>query len=1136
MYQGRLDTSRQNETALMVVTDTEVKPATWIVDSGASSHISGDRDLFSTLTCLDPPKVVLFGNNANATAHLCGTVIVPRCEAPPLVLENVLYVPGTAANLLAPCLLTGDEGEVSLRVSGPSYIYDGDGNWICDLTYEKPHWVLQASYESPTISEIREETCLLLQHAIKTDPVLWHRRFAHVSYSTLGKMAKQDSVYGIEASAKDFANHDFCEACVLGKLDRSPFGTSTTPITAPLEQIAIDLSNGPTESLNGSKYVMLITDYHTRYMFVYFLKRKSEAFGKFVEFYNLVTNQFPYRVKRILTDNGGEFTSNEFNMFCNTHGIKHNQTVPYNPEQNGLVEKYIHVLHEDYVTLLSPTKLSNTFWAEALSTACYVRNRTACTHAFPLTPFELFHGYKPDVSHLRVFGCVAYAHIPKEKRVKGDRKSFKCIFIGYTDDKKGYRLYDPRTEDIIAARSVWFAENHFDIHAINLDDDKIDYSDITQSEIPKIRLSLRIPKNIVATTLGQLSSTDLSLGEVASTSVHSPPGSVNQDASISKHTPGPQPAEIALYAPSSTQTDSQPLSTADEIPAPALSSESAHMVALLAIDPEPDLKRAKIDWIRNPDLPPHEPIIPQTIAEALTLPEAHHWIAAAESEYQSMISFAAWDLVSRPRGVNIVPCRWLFTIKHLPSGIIDRFKARLVAKGYNQREGEDYYADELYAPTTKYVTLRILLTLAVTYDLEVHQLDVKTAFLNGYLKEKIFMEQPPGFVHPDHPDDVCELKRSLYGLKQAPRAWYERISEFFISIGFEPCIDEPTVFINKSSPWFIAILIYVDDILIFGQRLIDVDLIKSKLAAEFVLTDKREIAYFLGLEVQRNREEGTIFINQKVLAEEIVAMAKLEDANTAPSPLEPGLCLKPNATRQSDPHYRSLVGKLLYLSISTRPDIAYAVSYLSRFTAYHNKSHTQALKHLVRYVKGTIDCGILIKLPTDGTKDKLVLHGFTDSDYANESDRKSVFAYLHYLNGNLVSWTSKKHSCVASSTGEAEYIALSESTKNMIIIRKFLWELELSVKPQIYCDNKAALAIAQNNCSGSHKSKHIDVRHHMIKDCVEKGVIAVSYVRSEETPADALTKSLQVNKFIFHQGKIIAHPPVKVTEPRGVSS
>ena len=252
---------------------------------------------------------------------------------------------------------------------------------------------------------------------------------------------------------------EFCEACAKGKIHRLPFGCSTRRAEHPLEVIHSDVCGKiGTKSLSGAEYFVTFIDDHTRYSWVYPLKQKSEVFQRFQEWKAQVERSTGEKVKILRSDNGGEYTSNEFTSFLTEQGIKHEKTIPHTPEQNGVAERFNRTLMEGVRTMLADSKLPHRFWAEALSTYVFLRNRSLTKALEGITPYEAWNNTKPDVSSLRAFGCTAYAHVPRIERHKFDHKSRKCLMLGYSENRKGYRLYDIEHKKVIHSRDVLFNE------------------------------------------------------------------------------------------------------------------------------------------------------------------------------------------------------------------------------------------------------------------------------------------------------------------------------------------------------------------------------------------------------------------------------------------------------------------------------------------------------------------------------------------------------------------------------------------------------------------------------------------------------------------------------------------------------
>ncbi|MCH82973.1 copia-type pol polyprotein [Trifolium medium] len=379
-----------------------------------------------------------------------------------------------------------------------------------------------------------------------------------------------------------------------------------------------------------------------------------------------------------------------------------------------------------------------------------------------------------------------------------------------------------------------------------------------------------------------------------------------------------------------------------------------------------------------------------------------------------------WELVPKPKDNLVIGTKWVFRNKLDENGVIIRNKARLVAKGYNQQEGIDF--DETYAPVARLEAIRMLLAFSCIMDFKLFQMDVKSAFLNGYIQEEVYVDQPPGFTNFEFPNHVYKLKKALYGLKQAPRAWYDRLSKFLLENNFERGKVDTTLFIKKSKHDILLVQIYVDDI-IFGAT--NESLCKdfsNIMQSEFEMSMMGELRYFLGLQIHQSKEG--IFINQSKYCKELLKKFGMQNAKEISTPMSTSCYLDKDEGGKSvdESKYRGMIGSLLYLTAS-RPDIMFSVCMCARFQANPKESHLSAVKRIMRYLIGTQKMGLWYPKGTDCT-----LVGYSDSDFAGcKMDRKSTSGTCHLLGNSLVSWHSKKQASVALSTTEAEYVAAANT-------------------------------------------------------------------------------------------------------------
>lgn len=507
----------------------------------------------------------------------------------------------------------------------------------------------------------------------------------------------------------------------------------------------------------------------------------------------------------------------------------------------------------------------------------------------------------------------------------------------------------------------------------------------------------------------------------------------------------------------------------------------------------------------------HIPAEPRTVKQAL---KDKRWRGAMSTKIDAFAVNRTFDLVPRLSHYNVVGCKWLFKNKFFSSGFLDRCKARLVAKGYKQEFGRDYY--DTFSPVIKSTTLRIVLDIAVTRGWPLQQLDVNNAFLQGTLEDEVYMEQPPGFIDPDHPDYVCRLNKAVYGLKQAPRGWYLELKTFLLSIGFKNSLSDTSLFVLQQGNTFVYLLVYVDDILVTGNSTKAIQQVLSLLADRFSVKDAEDLNYFLGLEAHRTPKG--LHLSQRKYILDLLHQHNMANAKPVSTPMmsSPKLTLH-TGTPLSDPTpYRNLVGSLQYLAF-TRPDIAYAVNKLSQFMHKPTEDHWTAGKRVLRYLAGTSTHGIFFS-----TINNLNLHAYSDADWGGDSDDYiSTNAYITYLGCNPVSWSAKKQSGVARSSTEAEYRAIANTAAELSWICNLLTELGVILQqtPVVYCDNVGATFLCANPVFHS-RMKHVALDYHFIRGHIQQGSLRVAHVLTQDQLADALTKPLVRAKFIDFRSKI----------------
>ncbi|GKV37976.1 hypothetical protein SLEP1_g45935 [Rubroshorea leprosula] len=502
---------------------------------------------------------------------------------------------------------------------------------------------------------------------------------------------------------------------------------------------------------------------------------------------------------------------------------------------------------------------------------------------------------------------------------------------------------------------------------------------------------------------------------------------------------------------------------------------------------------------------------PTCVSQALKEPV---WRQAMSEEFTALVRQGTWELVPPTPDQHLIGCKWVFRVKRGKDGSIESYKARLVAKGFHQRPGFDYF--NTFSPVIKPTTIRTVLSLAVSHGWPIQHLDVNNAFLHGKLEETLYMQQPPGFVDSDKPHFVCRLTKSLYGLKQAPRAWFRELKAFILSQGFYNSKSDSSLFVYHKDSTRLYFLVYADDILLTGN---DSSLLRSlvhKMGQCFSLKDLGPFTFFLGIEAIQT--PAGLLLSQHKYILDILCRANMDAAKlvSTPLPFSANLSSSAGSALSNSSEYRCILGSLQYLTL-TRPDISFAVSRLSQYMHQPTDLHWQALKRVLRYLRGTVYHGLLLR-----PQPSLSLHAYSDSDWAGDRDSSiSTTSYVVFLGSNPISWRAAKQQAVARSSTEAKYRALAATASELIWVRNLLSELGVSVprSPAIFCDNVSATYLSVNPVLHS-RMKHIAIDLHFVRDLMDRGFLHVSHISTHDQLADGLTKPLSSARFCLLRSKL----------------
>ena len=505
---------------------------------------------------------------------------------------------------------------------------------------------------------------------------------------------------------------------------------------------------------------------------------------------------------------------------------------------------------------------------------------------------------------------------------------------------------------------------------------------------------------------------------------------------------------------------------------------------------------------------------PKSYNEAINSPHSEEWKYAMEREIDALTTNNTYTVVPLPKDKHVISTKWVFTKKTTPTGV-EQYKARFVARGFCQIYGLEYFST--FSPTTNLTTIRMLLQIASQYDLNIHQMDVKNAYLNAPIDCEIYITPPEGFIMKNK-NSVWRLNKSLYGLKQSAQCWNTVFHDYIIKQQFRQCAVDPCLYTQHKDDKLLILVLWVDDILIASNCDIMLTDVKNKLSERFKMTDLGKISWFLGIEFTQSK--GHITMNQSRYIDKILVKFGMEECKKRYTPVENDINKNTHTESEiiNNKLYQEIIGSLVYLMVATRPDLCYTVTKLSQKLSRPTMKDLNRAKQVLRYLKGTKEQKLVFKK----SKNPLKLEGFSDSDWGNDEDRKSISGYCFRLseNGPIISWKSKKQQIVSLSTCEAEFIAITHTTQEALYltnILKTILEPELTKSPVVInCDNQASIVLAQNTVINQ-RSKHIDIKYHFIKNEVKKESIVLKYISSEQNIADVFTKPatrIKLNRFL----------------------
>ncbi|RVX09023.1 Retrovirus-related Pol polyprotein from transposon TNT 1-94 [Vitis vinifera] len=968
-----------------------------------------------------------------------------------------------------------------MPTDGERYIYVGNGNKAavkaiglfrlqldsgCSLTDKLYKLNIKATNGNETLHSSNYGIKRKLMN--ENSSMLWHKRLGHISNQRIQRLVSEGILDPL-----DFLDFQVCIECIKGK-QTNMRKKNANRCSDVLELIHTDICGPfPTPSWNGQQYFITFIDDYSRYGYLYLIHEKSQSLDVFKNFKAEVENQLSKKIKAVRSDRGGEY----YGRYDGSGEQRPGPFAKYLMEC-GIVPQYT-----------MPGTPSQNGVAERRNRTLKDMVRKVPSKAVAKTPYELWTSKKPSIRHLHVWGCPAEARPYKPNEKKLDSRTVSCYFVGYSERSRGFKFYDPSTRSFFETGNAKFIED------VELSGREPLRKVVFEEEF------VNIP--IIATGHGHIMFNDTIQNVQSITGI--------QD------TPEIPPTQVIEPIQVHQEVTQQPQEPHEQVP---LRRSTRERRSTISDDYVVYLQEHEFDMGLEDD--------PISVSQVKQSSNSEKWIEAMKDEMKSMKDNGVWDLVELPKGVKPIGCKWIFKTKRDSKGNIVRYKARLVAKGFTQKEGIDY--KETFSPVSSKDSFRIIMALVAHYDLELHQMDVKTAFLNGNIDETIYMVQPENFESKDSKQLVCRLKRSIYGLKQASRQWYRKFDQVITSFGFKENTVDQCIYLKFSGSKFIILVLYVDDILLASS---DVGLLhetKRFLSSKFDMKDLGNASFVLGIQIHRDRSRGILGLSQKAYIDKVLSRFGMSNCAPGDTPVAKGdkfslhQCPK-NELEKKDMErfpYASAIGSLMYAQVCTRPDIAYIVGMLGRYLSNPGMDHWKKAKRVMRYLQRTKDYMLTYRRSSH-----LEIVGYSDSDFAGCLDsRRSTSGYIFMLAGGAVSWKSVKQTLVASSTMEAEFIACYEASNHGIWLRNFVTQLRIVdgiEKPlRINCDNKAAELYSKNNRSSS-KSKHIDIKFLVVKERVQSLQVSIEHISTNSMIADPLTKGLPpkvYHEHVTHMGVV----------------
>jgi len=953
--------------------DADGTTHTEVYDLGASCHISLYKDDFMSYM---PLSTLLYFNAASQhkfPAISMGTLIIQMLNhgrKSLLALLRTLYAPSITNTLVSLGTLDKEGYQTHIR-NGCLCITSPRGDSIAEIPCSA-HCLYKVIHIPESAHAAKLVTAMEL-----------HRRLGHISVASTHKLVQSRAVKGIKLDPN--APESDCKACIYACA--TCVLMSKPCISVPSQNFGDEVHTnvwGPasTSTVKGRCYFVTFMDDATHYTVMYLLKTKDQVLKSYKSFEAwAIAQQHCTGIKVLRSDCGGENLSNKFDKHHVAAGTAWCLTTHDTLQLNSVAEQLNRTLLKCVHTLRHKAGLPKMLWGEALCHATWLKNCMATCALDTKMPFEALFRTLPNLSVVHLWGCKVWVH--DDTRSKLDARMHKGRWLSFDIDSQAYRVYWPQSTTVSVERNVYFAS------ASPLEGEKLLINPIgsKQTAVPDTPSILTLLSPPSSSTIPSPSPLQAPKPDSPSVPLHR-----------STHIPKPLQIICKLQASIGVSSNDDPEKSGGvwtvEDGVPALLKDFDGMEFVFMVETADT-----------------EALEPCTLTEVKRRPDWPHWEKAIKEELATLKAAGTWRLEEALTGANVIGSKWVLKVKKDAASNVVCYKARLVAQGFSQISGVNY--DDAYAPVAKLASTCAIITMANCLGFEMHQIDIKGAYLNGELQDNkvLYMQHPPGYKSPNAGMCILCLVKTPYRLKQSGRHWYQKLSSVFKSLGFMQCgVDQAIYFkvvITKGK--LTIVLVHVDDCMIIMNTIRLIEELKAGLSKHFEVTNLRELHWMLSIEVKRNRPGRLVHLSQHVYIDAILRCYNLADLKPLSMPMDHQVCLSSDQAPVSaaecvmmrDIPYCKAVGTLNWTALATCPDIAFAVVMVTCFATNPGPAHWEAIKWIFRYLSGTCDLWL-----TYG-KASTPLEGYADVDGSMAEDCHAISGYTFLIDGGTVLWSLK---------------------------------------------------------------------------------------------------------------------------------